>query len=190
MIVTGEQEGAIRTGPVPSIRTERLDLVGWEPRHFEAFASMHADPETMKRIGDGKPLDRVGAWLHLAMLVGHWALRGYGVWALEARATGELAGRAGLLHPEGWSDPELSWMLRPELRGRGLATEAARAVLRFAWEELGFDRLMSLVRPENAASRHLAAKLGGTLDDTIEFMGKPMFVFRYTRTREPPRRED
>jgi ribosomal-protein-alanine N-acetyltransferase len=167
---------------VPTLRTKRLKLVALEARHFEAFAELHADPETMKAIGDGKPLDRVAAWLHLATLLGHWDLRGYGVWAVEDAVTGELIGRAGLFHPEGWPDAELNWIIKPSMRGRGLATEAARAVLNFAFDELGLDRVISLVRPENAASGQVAAKLGGSHGDTIEFMNRPMHVFRYART--------
>ncbi|XYI02651.1 GNAT family N-acetyltransferase [Sorangium sp. So ce1128] len=170
-------------GPPPTLHTERLRLVVPEGRHFEAFAAMHADPEMMKYIGGGEPLDRPSAWLHLAMLIGHWNLRGYGVWAVEELGTGRLIGRAGLLHPEGWADAELNWMIEPSLTGRGFATEAARAALSFAWTELGFERLISLVRPENAASTRVAAKLGGLLAETIEFMGGPMHVFRYARER-------
>jgi ribosomal-protein-alanine N-acetyltransferase len=166
----------------PTLRTERLRLVPFAARHFEAFAELHADPETVRHIGDGQPLDRVAAWLQLATLLGHWELRGYGVWAVEDAATGELVGRAGLLHPEGWPEAELNWMIAPSMRGRGYATEAARAALDFAFHELGFDRVISLVRPENAASGQVAAKLGGSLDETIDFMNSPMHVFRYART--------
>jgi RimJ/RimL family protein N-acetyltransferase len=121
--------------------------------------------------------------LHLATLLGHWDLRGYGVWAVEDAATGELIGRAGLLHPEGWPDAELNWIIKPSMRGRGLATEAARAALDFAFDQLGFDRVISLIRPENPASGQVAVKLGGSLDETIDFMNSPMHVFRYTRTK-------
>jgi ribosomal-protein-alanine N-acetyltransferase len=172
-----------RGAKVPTLRTERLQLVALEARHFEAFAELHSDPETVKYIGDGMPLDRVAAWLHLAMLLGHWDLRGYGVWAVEDAATGELIGRAGLLHPEGWPDAELNWIIKPSLRGRGFATEAAQAALDFAFDQLGFDRVISLVRPDNPASGQVAAKLGGSLDETIEFMNSPMHVFRYERTK-------
>ncbi|MGK4005231.1 GNAT family N-acetyltransferase [Sorangium sp. So ce1036] len=170
-----------RKGRTPTLPTERLRLVAPEGRHFEAFAAMHADLEMMKYIGDGRPLDRPSAWLHLAMLIGHWDLRGYGVWAVEEMGTGELIGRAGLLHPDGWPDAELNWMIKPSRAGRGLATEAARAVLRFAWTELGLSRLISLVRPGNAASIRVAEKLGGSLAETIEFMGGPMHVVRYEK---------
>lgn len=166
--------------PVPVLHTKRLRLVAWEERHFECFAELHSDPETMRHIGDSNPLDRVGAWLHLATLIGHWQLRGYGVWAVEEAGGNELIGRAGLLHPEGWPDAELNWMIKPSMRGRGLATEAASVALRFAFDQLGLERVVSLIRPENAASLRVAAKIGGSLDETVDFMGRPVHVFRYT----------
>jgi ribosomal-protein-alanine N-acetyltransferase len=165
----------------PPLLTERLQLVALEERHFDAFAALHAEPETMRHIGDGRPLDRVAAWLHLAMLLGHWQLRGYGVWAVETRDTAKLIGRVGLLHPQGWPDAELNWMIAPALRGRGFATEAARAALDFAFDTIGLTRAVSLVRPENTASRRVAAKLGAVPDRTIEFLNAPMDVFRYER---------
>jgi [ribosomal protein S5]-alanine N-acetyltransferase len=173
----------LRRGPFPTLNTERLQLVALEDRHFEAFAQLHSNPEIMRYIGDGKPLDRVGAWLQLATLLGHWDLRGYGVWAVEELGKEDLIGRVGLLHPEGWADPELNWMITPAMRGQGLAVEAARAVLGFAFDELGLARLISLVRPENTASSRVATKLGGTLAETITFMDAPMHVFRYERMK-------
>lgn len=169
----------MRPAPPPRLRTGRLQLVALERRHFGAFAALHGDPETMRWIGDGKPMDRVEAWLHLAMLLGHWDLRGYGAWGVEDPETGELIGRAGLFHPEGWPDPELNWLIAPARRGRGLATEAARAVLDFALGELGFERAVSLVRPGNGASRRVAEKLGASPGETIQFLGDAMLVFHY-----------
>ncbi|MDB5824728.1 MAG: N-acetyltransferase [Herminiimonas sp.] len=166
----------------PTLRTERLQLVALQSEHFNAFADLHADPQTMQYIGDGHSLDQVEAWLHLAMLLGHWHLRGYGVWAVEERGKEGLVGRSGLLHPEGWPDPELSWMIAPSMRGRGYAVEAARAVLDFSFRGLGLERVISLVRPGNVGSARVAARLGGVLVETIDFLGSPMQVFRYTPT--------
>jgi RimJ/RimL family protein N-acetyltransferase len=174
------------TTSVPMLRTERLQLVGFEPRHFPAFAQMHANAETMRHVGDGQPLDRVTAWLHLAMLLGHWDLRGYGVWAVEESGKDGLVGRAGLFHPEGWDEPELSWMIMPSMRGLGLAAEAAGAALDYAFATLRFPRLISLVRPDNVASRKVALRLGGAHEDTIDFLGAPMDVFRYRRPTAAP----
>src|SRR5690349_2295208 len=109
---------------IPQLETERLRLTAFGERHFEAYASMLADASSTRFIGDGEPLDRMNAWRSMAMLLGHWALRGYGMWAVELRHSGEFVGRVGLHYPEGWPDLELGWMLVPEHRRKGYATEA------------------------------------------------------------------
>jgi ribosomal-protein-alanine N-acetyltransferase len=164
-----------------TLHTARLQLVAPEARHLEAFATLHADAATMRYIGYGQALDRVESWLHLAMLVGHWQLRGYGVWMAEQAATGRFAGRIGLFHPDGWDEPELNWMIVPELRGQGLAVEAARAVRDFAFGTLGIASLISLIRPDNAASSRVALKAGAIAAETIDFLGGPIQVYRYRR---------
>ncbi len=73
----------------------------------------------------------------MAMFVGHWSLRGYGLWAAEERATGEFVGRIGLWNPEGWPGLEVGWLLDCACWGRGLATEGARAALAYAFTTLG-----------------------------------------------------
>src|SRR5678816_440688 len=104
---------------IPIIETERLRLVPLAERHFEAYASMLADPTSTRYVGDGEPMDRMNAWRSMAMLIGHWALRGYGMWAVELKKTGEFVGRLGLHRPEGWPDLELGWMLMSSQRGHG-----------------------------------------------------------------------
>ncbi len=119
------------------------------------------------------------------MLIGHWQLRGYGMWALELKATGEFIGRAGLLHPEGWPDVEMGWMLKPEHRHHGYATEAGTAVLDFAWQHLHVQRVISLVRVGNDASDRVAERLGGEHIEDIDFFGSENHVFAYY----PPHRQ-
>ena len=118
---------------IPTIETARLRLTALTERHFDDYAAMLADPDSTRWIGDGEPLDRTNAWRSLAMLLGHWQLRGFGMWALELKSTGEFIGRAGLMYPDGWPDLEMGWMLKPEHRHHGYATEAGNAVLDFAW---------------------------------------------------------
>jgi RimJ/RimL family protein N-acetyltransferase len=113
------------------------------------------------------------------MLIGHWQLRGYGMWALELKDTGEFIGRAGLMQPEGWPDLELGWMLRPEYRHHGYATEAGNAILEFAWCKLNAQRVISLVRIGNDASDRVAERLGGEHIDDMDFFGTNNHVFAY-----------
>lgn len=164
---------------IPAIETERLRMVAFADRHFEAYASMLADPSSTRFVGDGEPLDRMNAWRSMAMLLGHWALRGYGMWAVELKETGEFVGRVGLHRPEGWPDLELGWMLMPARRGHGYATEAARVALDYAWKTLNAQRMVSLIRIENTASERVARRLGGRQATTIDFLGGATLVYVY-----------
>jgi RimJ/RimL family protein N-acetyltransferase len=164
---------------IPQLETERLRLTAFGERHFEAYASMLADASSTRFIGDGEPLDRMNAWRSMAMLLGHWALRGYGMWAVELKDSGEFVGRVGLHNPEGWPDLELGWMLMPTQRRHGYATEAARAALDFAFNRVGALRAISLIRVENSASEKVARRLGGRQATTIDFLGKSTLVYIY-----------
>ena len=157
------------------LRTARLQLVVPAARHAGAFAALHADPYTMRYIGQGRPLDRTDAWLHLAMVIGHWQMRGYGAWMLEDPADGSFVGRVGLFHPAGWDEAELGWMIVPALRGRGLA---ARDV---AFGTLGMMSLISLIKPGNEASRRVALKAGAIAAETVSFPDGPLQTYRYRK---------
>lgn len=171
--------------PIPTLETARLRLTALGARHFEEYAAMLADPDSTRWVGDGQPLDRTNAWRSLAMLLGHWQLRGYGMWALELKDSGEFVGRAGLMYPEGWPDTELGWMLKPGHRHHGYATEAGHAVLQFAWQQLHLPRVISLIRVGNDASDRVAERLGGEHIKDMEFYGSDNHVFAYY----PPLRE-
>ncbi len=169
---------------IPTLHSSRLRLTALTEQHFEAYAAMLGDPQSTRFIGDGQALDRVNAWRSMAMLLGHWVLRGYGMWALERLDNGAFVGRAGLLKPEGWPDVELGWMIAPETRNQGYASEAATAVLDFAWQTLELNRVVSLIRPGDAASEHLARRLHGEQVNTIDLCGRRVRVYAY---HPPPR---
>jgi len=164
---------------IPIIDTERLRLTAFEEKHFEAYASMLADSTSTRFVGDGEPLDRMNAWRSMAMLLGHWQLRGFGMWAMELRETGEFIGRVGLHRPEGWPELEIGWMLRADQRRRGYATEGARVALEFAFRTLGAHKLVSLIRSDNGAAERVARRLGGRQATTIDFLGGATLVYVY-----------
>lgn len=164
---------------IPVIETERLRLVALAERHFESYASMLADPGNTRFVGDGEPLDRMNAWRSMAMLLGHWVLRGFGMWAVELKDGGEFIGRVGLHCPEGWPDLELGWMLMPDRRRHGYATEAARAALDFAFSALNAQRVVSYIRIDNTSSERIARRLGGHQATTIDFLGAATLVYVY-----------
>lgn len=164
---------------VPVLHTERLLLRAFHQGDLDAYAAMVADPEVMRHLADGRPLSRAEAWRQMAMFAGHWALRGFGVWAVEERATGAFIGRIGCFEPEGWPGFEIAYTLARSAWGRGYAREGAAAALRHAREVLGRDAIISVIRPDNAASIRVATALGAVPDGTVEFFGAPALIYRY-----------
>jgi len=162
-----------------SLETERLRLRPFREADLEAYAAMVADPQTMTFMGG--PRDRARAWADIAWCLGHWTLRGYGLWAAEEKASGDLVGRIGLLNPEGWPGLEVGWLMARSHWGRGLATEGGRASLAYAFEALGADHVISLINPDNAASIRVAEKLGERPEPSVELFGVETLVYGIAR---------
>lgn len=160
-----------------TLSTARLTLRMFREDDFAAYAAMCADPEVMRYLGTGQPMSRVEAWRQMAMILGHWSLRGYGLWAVEEQATRTLVGRIGFFNPEGWPGFELGWMLGRPYWGLGYATEGARAALEYGFTTLNQPHVISLIRPQNAASIRVATRLGEQLEDQIELLGGPALVY-------------
>jgi RimJ/RimL family protein N-acetyltransferase len=163
-----------------TLETKRLVMRLFRESDFDDYAALCADPEVMRYIGDGQPLPRPLAWRKLAMIAGHWALRGYGLWAVEECSSRALVGQIGFWNPEGWPGFELGWTLSRAHWGRGFATEGARAALTYAFTELQRPEVISLIRAENAASIRVADRLGERLWDISELMGQRVLVYRIT----------
>jgi RimJ/RimL family protein N-acetyltransferase len=166
---------------IPELVSQRLRLRGWEPGDADALRRIYGDPLTMRHIGDGSTMPPDRAWHALASLLGHWDLRGYGMWAVTERSTGEVLGRVGLYHPEGWPGIELGWLLDRSRWGEGLATEAARLAAGWAWETLELDRLIHLIQPGNHTSVRVAEKLGSSFDHRTSLDGVDVDVYALVR---------
>ena len=145
---------------VPEIETERLLLRAFTPDDFEAFAAMRADAEVMRFIGQAGPRTREQAREWLEENERGWIETRFGIWAVVEKANGELAGWCGLARLDGTEEVEVGYGLGRRAWGRGLATEAARASLRYGFERLGLRRIVAVVYPANHASRHVVEKLG------------------------------
>jgi len=169
-----------------TLETERLILRMFRESDIDAYADMCGDAEVMRYIGDGQPLSRPMAWRRMAMMAGHWTLRGYGLWAAAERSSGELIGQIGFWNPEGWPGFEIGWSLRRSFWGGGYALEGARTALQFAFNQLQQPHVISLIHSENAASIRLAEKLGERLVGPTEVMGKVALMYRITREEWQP----
>ena len=161
--------------------TDRLQLRIFQPDDFERHAEICADPEVMRYIRAG-PLSRVEAWWQMARYIGHWQLRGYGVWAIVERSTNRVIGHLGFLDPEGGVGFELGWVLARSAWGRGFALEGTRAAVHHAFTALDRDHIACVIRPENARSIHLAERLGAAPEREIEESGRRLIVYGIRRS--------
>lgn len=145
---------------IPTLHTARLTLRAPRLSDFDAMLAFNASPRSAF-LGGGAP--RQAVWRALLANVGHWALRGYGIYSVETTA-GEFVGRSGVVFHDGWPEPELVWHLYDGHEGKGYATEAATAARADAANRLGLDRLISLIDPANARSIALARRLGAVAE--------------------------
>ena len=145
------------------LETRRLLLRPIDPeRDFEPWAAMMAD-ERVVRFTGGVVMNRALAWRNMAMIIGHWKIRGYGFFSVEEKATGAWVGRVGPWYPEGWPEPEVGWSIAPEYWGRGFATEAGRASVDYAFSTLEWRRVVHVILKGNDQSVAVAKKLGSVL---------------------------
>jgi len=151
---------------VTELETERLLLRRWRDEDLDAYASICADPEVMRYMGRGAMIREQSAQ-SIERFVRHWEKHGYGLWAVEYKASGAFIGRIGLLHredsPEGQHRVEVAWLVDRRFWGQGLATEGAQASIRYGFEELTLERIISIALPQNVASRRVMEKAGLTL---------------------------
>ena len=119
------------------------------------------------------------AWLYFAAELGHWEIRGWGMFSLDRRDTGETVGMVGPYFPEGWNAPEIGWVLWPAGEGWGYAHEAAVVARRNAYDTLGWATAISNIDPANTRSIRLAERLGCTLDPSAPKVDPGDLVYRH-----------
>lgn len=144
----------------PIFTTKHLIARRIEPSDALAMLSVYGDPDAMRWVGDGKPLDLAQCRHWVEVTQHNYATRGYGMFALVERESGSVAGFCGLVHPGGQAEAEIKYALSRSFWGRGLASEAATAMLAVASSVFGLDRVIATTAPENAASHKVLLKAG------------------------------
>jgi len=154
-----------------TLTTDRLILRQWRPQDIPAYAAMSGDPRVMEHYPAIQ--SRAESEASLLRFQARIAERGWGIWALEDRASGETVGFTGLQHPpfEEHFTPciEIGWRVAFERWGEGLAPEAARAALAFGFERLGVDEIVAMTSLPNRRSMRVMEKLGMTRDPADDF---------------------
>jgi RimJ/RimL family protein N-acetyltransferase len=159
------------------LETERLVLRELAAADLDELHAALGDPVSMQYYPAPFTREKTQEWIEQNL--GRYQRDGVGLWAVESRETGELLGDCGPVARtiDGADEVEVGWHVRRSHQRRGIATEAARACCRYAFEELGVGRLISLIRPENAPSRGVAEKLGMSVEKEIEYAGLPHYVY-------------
>jgi RimJ/RimL family protein N-acetyltransferase len=160
------------------LETDRLVLRRFSEPDWRDLYAYYSDTECMKYT-IGRPLSKGETWRAMASMLGHWQLRGYGPYAIEAKATNRILGPVGLWYPQDWPEPEIKWGLARSFWGQGYASEAGRAVRDMARVAMPDVQLISLIHPENSASIHVALALGATLERVIDFRGGEANIYRH-----------
>ena len=154
-----------------ALRTQRLILRGWRGSDLEPFRKINADPRVMEFLPATLTAEASDALID--RIQRHFDTYGFGLWAAELRENQSLIGYVGLAVPafEAAFTPcvEIGWRLSAYYWGRGLATEGAREVTRFAFEELQLQSLVSFTVPANTRSRRVMEKIGMTHDPAADF---------------------
>lgn len=167
--------------------TGRLILRRWRIEDEKPYAEICADPEVMRFIGDGSTRTADQAARAIQIFEGEWGERGYGLFAVELRTTGELIGFTGFSRPDFLPElmpaVEIGWRLGKAHWGKGYATEAARIALDLGAHAFADEELISVCQVGNDASVRVMQKLGLKLDRrTIDLTcGREVEVYRLAR---------
>lgn len=164
------------TSNIPAIETKRLILRGPEPEDYPNFKATFASYRSRFM---GGPLSAYETWMLYAAEIGHWNIRGYGMWMIHDKATDETYGMAGGWMPAQWPEKEIAWIIWPDAAGHGYALEATHAARQHFYTQLGWAGAVSYLDPKNLDSIRLAERLGAKHDKTAGSVDGNDVVYRH-----------
>jgi RimJ/RimL family protein N-acetyltransferase len=159
------------------IETERLVLSRITLDDVDDMAALHADPEVLRFIPTAGPYNRTVALESVQTDEHDWTVLGRRRLIARERGSGRFVGRIMILDWPQFGETEVGWVLAPDGRGHGYATEAGRAAQEWAFEHLDIPYVIALIRPDNAPSIAVAERLGMTPIRDDELSGVPVIVY-------------
>jgi RimJ/RimL family protein N-acetyltransferase len=163
-----------------SVETSRLLLRQFRLDDLDNLATLLGNEDVMRYVGDGKPVTREGSDKALHSIIRHWEEHGFGRWAVIDKETNAFAGFGGLRSLI--DKPEVVYHFAKEYWGRGLATELARASLKYGFEEHQFDRIVAIAKPENLASIRVMEKAGMIYDMRAKYYDIEVIQYHLLRS--------
>lgn len=162
-----------------NIETERLLLRPFTINDLDDFALICANPDVMRFIGNGKPLDKETVKEQLLSWIGGYEEQGFGLLALTLKENKKLLGFCGLMRQvvDDETYIELGYRLDRAFWGKGIATEAALAIKKYTVNQLGISNLISIIQVDNIASKKVAQKVGMSHMKQTYFKGILVDVF-------------
>jgi ribosomal-protein-alanine N-acetyltransferase len=175
-----------------AVETARLYLRRLQPGDMDAYyRCIYADPEVMRTLPPRRAMPRAAFDARVPVtMVEHWRRHGFGPWVVIHKADRQLIGHCGLRYWPDAADVEVLYALASRYWGQGLATEGARASLRYGFEHLGLERIMAAAMLDNYASRRVLEKIGLRYEQNFRFgdlevAGYALLRADYTPTEAP-----
>ena len=167
-------------GSLDELRTERLLLRRPTAADYADLLRMHSDPEVMATLGGVRGEEVTDRYLR--EMIAHWESQAFGYWMAHDPETGAFAGRAGLrlMVVAGQPEIELGYGFLSDYWGRGIATEAAAAIVRVGFESVGTRDLVCFTETTNDRSRRVMEKLGFGFDREGMHAELPHVFYRMT----------
>ena len=169
-----------------TLETERLYLRSFVSGDLDDFAALNADPEVMLYIGDGQPQTKQQTTERLRSIIDHHDKHGFALCAAIEKTSRAFLGFCGLQFLDNTQEVEVGYRLAKRFWRKGFATEAAKASVRYGFEELGFDRIVAVVHPENEASQRVIQKIGLQYVKQARFYNTDVLYYALTRTEFQP----
>jgi RimJ/RimL family protein N-acetyltransferase len=140
--------------------TPRVDVRRWRDDDLAHLLEVYADAEAMRWVGDGKPITREACIEWFAVTARNYERRGYGMTALVERASSDVIGFAGLVHPGNQIEVEIKYALKRARWRQGFATEVVRDLLNYGAKTFALSEIIATTAPENTPSHRVLLKCG------------------------------